>query len=104
MLVTSHPSVRAHTGPDAVREAKADQKRFVEHLRELLRCAVETHRDHQVRLTLVPVSLTSPPVHPPIALPVEGESVDNLPYIFTKHLAKLTALEGDHEVIVDIEL
>ena len=44
------------------------------------------------------------PPHAPVVLPAKGDSVENLPFIFNRHLAELTALPGDCEVAVTIEL
>jgi serine/threonine protein kinase len=104
LLATTHPSVKAHTGPEARRNVERDRARFTEHLRDLLRRIVERHGSRYVRATLTPISLTAPAKHAPVHLPVEGESVENLPFVFTRHLAEMTALPGDHEVVVAIEL
>jgi DeoR/GlpR family transcriptional regulator of sugar metabolism/tRNA A-37 threonylcarbamoyl transferase component Bud32 len=104
LLVTSGPSPTVHTGPDARRGAERDRQRFVENLRDLLRRVIERHGDRDASLTFTPIYLAAPSPHPPITLPLEGESVENLPFVFARHLAALTALPGDHEVVVSIEL
>lgn len=104
VLVTSHPSVHSHTGPGAPERVEADRRRFVEHLRDLLRRLIERKGDRHVTLTLAPVSLTCAVSKAPLTLPVPGESVDNLPYAFTRPLAEMTALPEEHEVVVSIEL
>jgi serine/threonine protein kinase/DeoR/GlpR family transcriptional regulator of sugar metabolism len=104
LLVTTHPSVHAHTGPDARERTETDRRRFVEHLRDLLQRIVKTHGNRRVRLTLTPISLAAPSAHSPVSLPAKGESVDNLPFVLTKHLAEITSLPGDHEVVVSMEL
>ncbi len=104
ILATTHPTIHAHTGPHARREAEQERRRFVGHVRDLLQRVVERHGDRDVRVTLIPISLTVPPTQTAVTLPAEGESVDNLPFVFAKPLATMTAQPGDHEIVVHIEL
>lgn len=103
LLVTTHPSVHSHTGAEARSHVDADRRKFVADLRDVLQCAIQTHGDRDVRLMFTPICLAGLPAEPAVTLPREGEKVDNLPFVFAKSLAEMTAAKRG-EVVITIEL